>query len=276
MNSITSNYSKTHYKQTKATESFCKKFFHVIRTAINFLICSQKSAQKKIIKHKGVKQPKTVSTAIRKDGYTKGMTHQKVDYLVKLLLPKKETLEWMQFDDLSQSNIDQKAIIMQTLEITSVEALKNFQKNIPICIKQFIKEDNLPSKIFIPFAYKFPVPHSMLIVVEPEDSETARITLIDSLGDSPSYRKTLMGFAKELQKAFSSPNTNVVRNTVSQQSDGTSCGFQVIENILLLAEQENVQQFVQNGNLPPRSPKKVKQIYKHYIQQLNQPNLSKV
>lgn len=215
----------------------------------------------------------TISSAIRNDGIKKGCTYQKLDYLVKLLIKDKDDLIWADFPKLSHSNVQGKSVILQCVELTSKKALKNYQKGLVNCFSKVIEfGEKSPNKIFIPFAYEHPIPHGMLIVVEPSKTnpEAARITLVDSLGDSNAYRETLLGFATELQKLFPSDETTVVCNKVRQQRDGLTCGFHVLENILLLAKQENAEGFVKNGELPKRSKKDISKRLQKYVQKMDQ------
>lgn len=267
--------------------SFIKRLprclYRIFKRFINFIRCSSpkklssnvskiSSSSSKTVQKMQKQARLTISSAIRNEGIKKGCTYQKLDYLVNLLIKGKDDLIWADFPKLSHSNVQDKSVILQCVELTSKKALKNYQEGLVNCFNKVIEfGEKSPNKIFIPFAYKYPIPHGMLIVIEPSKTnpEAARITLVDSLGDSNSYRDTLLGFSKQLQTLFPSDETTVVCNKVRQQRDGLTCGFHVLENILLLAKQENAQEFVQNGELPKRSKKDISKRLQKYIQKLD-------
>lgn len=120
-------------------------------------------------------------------------------------------------------------------------------------------------KIFIPIIAEPPwsLSHGILLVIEPlKERGEANITIINSFGWGGQYQD----YADALLPLF--PSSQITQNHVCQQEDGWSCGWQVLENIDLLSQVDNVQQFTVNNSLPVRSSAEMQtifdQTYKEY------------
>lgn len=204
--------------------------------------------------------------SLREDKMTKGCNAVKFDFLINLFTKDNENVIPLNFTTSYLQSIDpqNKTVITPFLELHTWEAVDNAMGN----VLQFYKEllNSSPQKIMITVGVKNPVPHALLIVAEisSEDETQAHITLIDSLGNSSMYKDAINRLAETTKRHFSSNKTTIVKNPVSQQSDGRTCGFQQLENILLLIKQPDIQQFVAQGNLPVRSENKMKKRLKFY------------
>lgn len=118
-----------------------------------------------------------------------------------------------------------------------------------------------------PFAkWFFPIKafgnHGILAVIETTSDEPlkAKITLIDSFGKNSGYSKCSKAVVKGFKKAFSSSQTTSVYNEIVQQSDGSTCGYHQLLNIRDLTKISNIQEYVAQGKLTPRTREELTKI----------------
>lgn len=108
-----------------------------------------------------------------------------------------------------------------------------------------------PKKIFIPMSWnKEGIGHSALLVVEPspEELREARITVINSHGDSlKMYREYELEVMRAAREIYSSPKTSVIRNTKRFYTTAYSCSHDMIEVAKNLAKVPDAQAAVKKG-----------------------------
>jgi hypothetical protein len=119
-------------------------------------------------------------------------------------------------------------------------------------------------KIFIPTSAhpKMGIPHALLLIVEIEPQSQTRISIVNSFGQG-GYQTFVNKLTEVAQEIF--PFSTIVQNSVCQQQDGWTCALHMLENIDMLTQIENVQDFIRAKKLPQRSSEELREIfYKTY------------
>lgn len=120
-----------------------------------------------------------------------------------------------------------------------------------------------PAKILMPISM-FPQGgensgHSLVLVIEPDTKilGKAKITSINTHGNSLKsyvpYEKFMLEAARRI---YHHPETTILRNEKATYA-GNYCAIDMIENLLLLAEVNDVQAFIKGNNLPSRDRKEI-------------------
>lgn len=123
-------------------------------------------------------------------------------------------------------------------------------------------------KLFIPVAVfpKVGPNHAILLVVEQAvvGVSSTRISVIDPLGPNTQYQGFINRICEVAKKAF--PDNSLVRSSTIQQSDGWSCGVQMLQNIAFLEPCNDVQSTVKQNLLPSLSSQDAKTIFENQYQ----------
>ncbi len=127
------------------------------------------------------------------------------------------------------------------------------------------------TKLFFPFVVPGCVKHAILGVVELKASSqsSTKITIIDSLGKNSGYLEKSEAFAEGLKSGFMSED-KVIFNSVKQQTDGLTCGYQMFLNIRDLVHQPDVQELVERKGLPVRPLETIKAFVEELIPSLKE------
>lgn len=126
-----------------------------------------------------------------------------------------------------------------------------------------------PKKIFIPIVFNNPskIGHLVLLVIEPDpgDEKKANVTFINTWGTVSPYQFEEKLVEDAVRKAY--PGCTYVSNKDRLWS-GPFCGIDVVENARLLADVDNVQEFVAAGKLPKRDKKAIDQCTLDHAKQM--------